>query len=104
MLPVLVALTMALAWLLTLGVAHVRAVDAARETARALARDDDRGAAIGLGRQVAPAGAAIETGRDGDTVVVVVRVTIRGPGGLLSGLPGAHVSARAVAAVEESEP
>ena len=53
-LPLLVALTIALAWLLTLGIAQVRAVDAARETARALARDESESVAVGLGRQAAP--------------------------------------------------
>ena len=38
--PVLVSLTIGLVWLLTIGVAQVRMVDAARETARAGARGD----------------------------------------------------------------
>ncbi len=39
-LPVLVLVTAALAWLVALGVAQVRVVDAARETARAIARGE----------------------------------------------------------------
>ena len=39
-LPVLVALTLGLAWVLSLAATQVRVVDAARETARAAARDD----------------------------------------------------------------
>ena len=39
-LPVLVALTAALAWVVTLGIAQVRLVDAAREAARLAARDE----------------------------------------------------------------
>lgn len=101
MLPVLVALTIALCWLLTLGVAQVRAVDAARETARALARDDDEGAAVALGQRVAPDGSRIRTGREGEAVVVVVTATVDGPGGLLDGFPDVEVTARVVAALEE---
>jgi hypothetical protein len=100
-LPLLVALTIALAWLLTLGIAQVRAVDAARETARALARDESESVAIGLGRQAAPEGARIEVSHSGNEVVVVVTSTVHGPGGLLSGLPAVDVRARAVAAMEE---
>ncbi|MFI2708388.1 TadE family type IV pilus minor pilin, partial [Nocardioides sp. CER28] len=37
-LPALVAVTIGLVWLLSVGAAQVRTVDAARETARALAR------------------------------------------------------------------
>ena len=39
-LPLLVAVAIGLVWLLSVGAAQVRAVDAARETARALARGD----------------------------------------------------------------
>ena len=42
--PLLVALTAGLVWLLAVGAAQVRTVDAARETARALARGDDSSA------------------------------------------------------------
>ena len=41
-LPLLVAVSLGLVWLLAVGAAQVRAVDAARETARALARGDDQ--------------------------------------------------------------
>ena len=40
MLPVLVLITLALVWLLALAAAQTRVVDAAREVARAVARDD----------------------------------------------------------------
>ena len=100
-LPLLVALTIALAWLLTLGIAQVRAVDAARETARALARDEPEGVAIGLGRQTAPEGARIEVSHSANEVVVVVTSTVSGPGGFFGGLPTVEVRARAVAAMEE---
>lgn len=99
-LPVLVALTLGLVWLLSLAATQVRVVDAARETARAAARDDGAGSAEALGRRVAPAGAQISVRDDGQTVVVRVRSTVHGPRGLLAFLPGVHVDAEAVAAKE----
>ncbi len=99
-LPILVALTVALVWVLSLGVAQVRVVDAARETARALARDEADATARSLGQRVAPDGATIAVTRDEGSVVVVVTSEVQGPGGLLRALPGATVRAEAVAAVE----
>ncbi len=99
-LPVLVALTLGLAWLLSLAATQVRVVDAARETARAAARDDGAGAAEALGRRVAPAGARISISDDGASVVVRVRSTVQGPRGLFGFLPGVDVDAEAVAAKE----
>jgi len=99
-LPVLVAVTIGLAWLLSLAATQVRVVDAARETARAVGRDDDRGSAVSLGRRVAPRGARITVREDGEAVVVRVRAEVTGPGGLFAFVPGVDVDAEAVAAKE----
>ena len=100
MLPVLVLLTLALVWLLALAAAQTRVVDAAREVARAVARDEPRGSAGSLGRTVAPAGADIRV-REGDgRVVVEVVAQVHGPGGLFRFAPGVTVDAEAVAAME----
>ena len=48
-LPMLVAVTVGLVWLLAVAAAQMRAVDAARETARAVPRGDDEGAAVSQG-------------------------------------------------------
>ena len=100
-LPVLVVLTLALAWLLSLASAQVRVVDAAREVARAVARDDSRESALTLGRRVAPRDSRFTVRQRGDTVVVRVRARVQGPRGLLGFLPAAHVEAEAVAAREQ---
>ena len=100
-LPVLLALTMSLCWLLVVGVGQVRVQDAARETARALARGDDRGAAVTVGRRVAPAGSRVSISTNGERVVVRVVARVPGPGGLVR-LPGAVLHAEAVALLEES--
>ncbi len=101
-LPLLVVLTVALVWMLSLGLAQVRAVDAARETARALARDDSEALARELGARAAPDGARIGVTHDGDRVVVTVTVTASGLAGLLSALPSVEVQASAVAVLESS--
>jgi len=99
-LPLLVALAVALAWLVALATTQVRVVDSAREVARATARDEAPAAAIALGRRVAPAGARISVDPGDQLVTVHVVATVRGPGGLLAFLPGVDVESTAVAARE----
>lgn len=101
-LPVLVMVVLGLVWAVCLGVAQVRVVDAARETARAVARDEAADEAISLGRRVAPPGSHIEVRDQGGTVDVLVSAEVDGPGGLLSFLPAVNVDASAVAAKEPS--
>jgi hypothetical protein len=100
-LPLLVAVAMVLAWILTLAAAQVRVVDAAREVARASARDESSAQAVELGRRVAPRGSVITVQVQGDTVVAHVHAKVRGPAGPLAFVPGLHVDAEAVAALEQ---
>ena len=99
-LPLMVVVTLGLAWLLTLAATQVRVVDAAREVARAVAREDNRSAAVALGRRVAPEGARISVRDGGGTVVVSVREKVRGPAGMFAFLPSVGVHAEAVTAQE----
>lgn len=99
-LPLLVAVTLGLVWLLALGAAQLRTVDAARETARALARGDDEGQAVARGAAVGPAGMSIVVDQSGPDMVATATADVRGPGGLFSFLPGVTVRASAVAAQE----
>lgn len=100
-LPALVLVAVGLCWLVSLGVAQVRVVDAARETARALARGDDTGSAGELARQVAPPHATLTVRSDGATVRVTVRAPIRAPGGLFA-FPVFVATATATAAREDA--
>jgi Flp pilus assembly protein TadG len=102
LLPVLVAATLGLVWLLALATAQVRVTDAAREVARAAARDESAGTARALGARVAPAGARIDVRGGAATVRVRVEADVTGPGGLFRFLPGVTVDAEAVAAREGS--
>jgi Flp pilus assembly protein TadG len=103
-LPLLLAVTTGLVWLLALGAAQVRTVDAAREAARAVARGDDTGAAVAVGEQVAPEGVQVEVSVSGGRVTARATGHVAGPGGLFGFLPGADVSAVAVAVTEEDAP
>lgn len=103
-LPLLVAVTAVLVWLLAVGAAQVRTVDAARETARALARGDAHADAVARGLEVAPPGSRVTVARGGGEVRVTVTGRLTGPGGLLGDLPGARLEAHAVAADEEVLP
>lgn len=103
-LPVLVALTLGLVWLVAVAAAQVRVVDAARETARVAARGESDSAATAAGRAVAPASSVFEISRGGDVVRVETSARVAGPGGLFRFLPGVHVRSRAVAKVEPRLP
>lgn len=100
-LPLLLAVVVAMTWLLSVGLAQVRTVDAAREAARALARGEDEARATSLAVQVAPPGSQVSVGRADGTVIVTVSGTVQGPGGLFGALPGAEVSASATALEEQ---
>lgn len=99
--PLLVALTAGLVWMLAVGAAQVRVVDASREAARAVARGDDAGSAQGVALRIAPEGARVRVEVGETDVVVTTSVRVSGPGGLLGALPGVTVTADAVAVVEE---
>lgn len=100
-LPVLFAVVLGMVWLLSLGVTQARVADAARETARALARDEQRSDAVRLGSRVAPDGAKIAVRDDGATVVVSVTAQVHGPGGLFTFVPAVEVESDATAAKEQ---
>ncbi len=99
--PLLVALTAGLVWMLAVGAAQVRVIDASREAARAVARGDDAASAEAVALRIAPERARVSI-QVGDTeVVVTTSARVTAPGGLLGSLPGVTVSADAVALVEE---
>ncbi|KRE56384.1 TadE family type IV pilus minor pilin [Phycicoccus sp. Soil748] len=79
---------------------QLRCIDAARATARALARGDSDGDALALGRPLAPAGAEFALGGSGD----VVEVSVRGAAPAALGWLGSAATPRssAVAAREDA--
>jgi hypothetical protein len=99
-LPLLLAVTVGLVWLLAVGAAQVRVVDAAREAARAAARGDTTGEAVRLGLRVAPPGSRVSVTRGAGRVSARAAGEVAGPGGLFAFVPGVTVHAEAVAALE----
>jgi hypothetical protein len=102
-LPVLVLFTLTMAWLVCVGLTQLRALDAAREVARAAARTDEASAALGLGRRVAPDGSRVSVRQDQHDVVATVVSPVRAPGGLLGHLGSTHVTATAISAREPEQ-
>ena len=101
-LPMLAAVALGLVWLLSVGAAQLRTVDAARETARAVARGDDTATAVSRGGEVGPPGTKVEVSAGESEVVATATARVEGPGGLFGWMPGVTLHARAVAATEES--
>jgi Flp pilus assembly protein TadG len=100
--PLLVALTAGLVWMLAVGAAQVRVIDASREAARAVARGDDVSAAESTALRIAPDDARVRIDLGDGQVTVTTTARVTGPGGLLASLAGVTLSADAVALVESS--
>jgi len=99
--PFLVILALVLAWVIGLGVTHVRVTDAAREAARAVARGDAPDVAQAAARQAA--GDQAEVAIDSAHGYVTVTVSVRARPPMLPAIGARTVSAEAVAAVEQPE-
>jgi len=99
-LPLIAVFAVSMAWLVSLGITQVRALDAARETARAAARSEAPEEALALGRRVAPEGSRITVGHGDGMVVVTVSSPVDGVGGLFGQWASFQVRAEAVAAQE----
>lgn len=100
-LPVVAAFVLALVWLITVGIAQVRAVDAARDTARALARGDEQASAVTSGLRSAPAGADVSVSHTGGWVTVKVTSVQTAPGWLLVPMPDLTVRSSSTVEVED---
>ena len=101
-LPLVLAVTVGLVWLLAAASAQIRVVDAARESARTMARGDSESAALAVASQIAPSGAEVEVVVEGGRVAVTASAQVDGPGGLFDFLPGVTVRSRAVAVLEDA--
>ena len=93
-LPTLVLVIGAALTMVSVILAQVRCVDAAREAARAAARGESSDVVRSAAVRAAPAAATVEVGGGGEEVRVTVSARVRGIGALL---PAFHVSASAVA-------
>lgn len=98
--PLLLLVTLAMAWLVAVGLVQMQVADAAREGARALARGESPERAVSLARRAAP-DAEVHLGREAGVVVVRVHRRVSPPGGLLDALAGMTARATATALDEE---
>ncbi|GAA3574045.1 TadE family type IV pilus minor pilin [Kribbella ginsengisoli] len=102
--PVLLAVLALGLWLVGTVITNVRCIDAARDTARAVARGESLESARELGRRAAPPGATITITRQDVTIHVEVTATTSQPRGLLAALPHPTPKATAVIQTEPAEP
>ncbi|MEJ7689539.1 MAG: TadE family type IV pilus minor pilin [Nocardioidaceae bacterium] len=100
-LPLVAAFALVLVWMISVGIAQVQVVDAARDAARALARGDDEAAAMQAADRTAPGHAVVSSSRTGDTVTVTVSSHQDAPSWLLVPLPDLTLDATATVELEE---
>lgn len=102
--PVLLAVTLTLAWAIGVGAAQVKLIDAAREGARLAARGEPQDVVDAAVRRAGPDGAHVEISRSGGTVSVRVVAEVRPGLPVLGDLPGISLQSQAVAADEAGPP
>lgn len=100
-LPLVAAFALVLVWMISVGIAQVQVVDAARDAARALARGDDEAVARQVADRTAPDHATMSSSRTGDTVTVTVSSRRDAPSWLLVPLPDITLDATATVQLEE---
>ncbi|MGH3360518.1 MAG: TadE family type IV pilus minor pilin [Nocardioidaceae bacterium] len=102
--PVLVALMLILVWMVSLGIAQVRLVDATREAARMTARGDRESVATRLAEKIAPDGTEIEITDSGGVARVRARLAVRPDLPLVGDLGAVNLHAESSSASENGEP
>jgi hypothetical protein len=100
--PVLFAVTLALAWAIAVGAAQVRLIDAAREGARLAARGESSYAVEAAVRRIGPPGTQAAVSVTDDTVTVRVEARVSPGLPLLGDVAGVSLASQAVAASEET--
>lgn len=101
-LPVVTAFALVLVWMVSLGIAQVRVVDAARDAARSVARGDDDATATAAARRTVGDDATVEIERAGALLTVTVTEVAGAPGWLLVPLPSVTLHASSTAEDEDA--
>jgi Flp pilus assembly protein TadG len=96
----LVFVAVGMMWVVSVVALHARCVDAARDTARAIARGESLAASRAEGLRSVPAGSTIVTQTSGGLATVDVQVDARPSTPIVSRLPPVRLTARAVVALE----
>lgn len=100
--PLAVAFSFLLLWIVSLGLTQVRLADASRESARMLARGESVESARTVAQQHSPKGATVRVRDDDGAVVVTVRVRSRMPVPFFSGIGSRSMESTSVAVRESS--
>ena len=103
-LPLLAAVALCLVWLISIGIAQIQVVDAARDAARAVARGESRAEASASARATAPEGADVDVVTADGTATVTVAARREAPGWLLVPLPAFTVRSTSVVRLEDPQP
>lgn len=98
--PFGLALAFLLLWVVSLGLTQVRLADAARESARLVARGESLGAAERMADRYTPGRATVVVSTRDGTVTVTVKTRSRLPIPFFSGIGSRSMEATAVAAAE----
>jgi hypothetical protein len=93
-LPLVAFWALAMVWVVTLGIAEIRVVDAARDAARAVARGDGTSAAVRAAERTAGRAAEVDVHRGEGMVQVSVSRRVAAPSWLLVPLPSVTVRSR----------
>jgi hypothetical protein len=94
-LPLVSLVALVLVWVVSVGVAQVRVVDAARDAARAVARGDPDRVAVAAARRTAGRSASVAIERVDGLVSVTVSQRASAPGWLLVPMPAVTIHAEA---------
>ena len=102
--PVLVALSLLLAWVVSLGIAQVRLVDAAREAALMTARGDSESKAREMAERIAPHGSEVEIDIADGIAEVRTELVVRPDLPLVGRIGSVRLDATASSVAEASAP
>jgi hypothetical protein len=100
-LPIMALVALAMLWVVSVGIAEVRVIDAARDAARMMARGDSAAEAVQAARRTAGGAADVRIDRGDGLVEVQVTVRMSPPGWLLLPLP--DVTLRSTSSVEDDD-
>lgn len=98
--PVLLLVAVLCGWVVAVGAAQVRMIDAAREGARLAARGEPAAVVQAAIQQTGPAGATAQVHADGGTVTVDVAARVEPAVPLLDLLPGIDLHSSATSTLE----
>lgn len=101
--PVLVVLMLILVWIVSLGIAQVRLIDASREAARMAARGDAPSESVRMAKKIAPDGTRIDLGESKGMTRVRAELTVHADLPLIGDLGAVDLRAESSSMSEEAQ-